>query len=447
MASQERQRDTQHSPGVGNHGRYYDSCDDGINPNLPFQHLAGLRSLSLVNTDSDEDSDGLRVPLHCHTPEHPSFHRQLGCMGSSLTSLKLHSIELSSISSDWRFLSSLTSLEHLDLQQAPAERGSSMVFEGSQSGLGGALPALSHLTRLRLEWQIDSTIKLALGMLTQLQELRLHACGEGFFEAADADSRLNLPHSLTHLDVKLSQDYDEICAPDLASLTALQHLQLQDAEGLDVGMMSGMARLTHLQLCMAPNTFDDACMMQLLDVLSDSQQLRHLQLEFCNDDSLQHSMVAEQLLRQCSALTASSHLTSLQLSGVRLPAACGEALFPADHFMPHLTTLKLRGRAKCWWHHPTAHGSGGEFIGCWRDIDRLIECCPSLIDLDLAGLVQRGVDMSELRHLWRLTSLVVSGKSVDDDCAEGLAQLTQLRVLTVIDPAKGRAGPPYCQSH
>ncbi|WIA28322.1 hypothetical protein OEZ86_010872 [Tetradesmus obliquus] len=66
---------------------------------------------------------------------------------------------------------------------------------------------------------------------------------------------------------------------------------------------------------------------------------------------------------------------------------------------------------------------------------------PNLPFQQLAGLRSlslRGVDISELRDLWHLTSLVVGGESVDDQCAENLAQFSGLRALTVINPAKDK---------
>lgn len=68
----------------------------------------------------------------------------------------------------------------------------SKTLAGSEAKLGHALTALSRLIRLRLHWEVDSTIKLALGQLTRLQELTLHPCGAA---AAGHRSRLNLPHS------------------------------------------------------------------------------------------------------------------------------------------------------------------------------------------------------------------------------------------------------------
>uniref|UniRef100_A0A383VDH4 F-box domain-containing protein n=1 Tax=Tetradesmus obliquus TaxID=3088 RepID=A0A383VDH4_TETOB len=414
----------------------HDLYNGDINPNLPFSQLAGLRSLSLVNANPQKDGAGLRVMLHCHTPEHPSFQRQLGCLGSSLTSLTLQSVQLSDISSGWHFVAALTSLQHLGLQQAPLSVCKSKTIAGSESKLGHALTALSRLTRLRLQWEIDNTIKLALGTLTRLQELRLHACGAA---AASQRSRLNLPHTLKHLDVNIPQWFNDDSTPDLASLTGLRHLQLQDAKWLNTGMMYGMSQLTHLHLCMACDGLNASCMPPLLDVLSVNQQLRHLQLEVGNADNLQDPMILVGPLEQCGALTSSSHLTSLQLRGLQLPAACGKLLFPEGRVLPDLFTLELPGKPQRWWDNDDHSAYGAPLEP--GDIDSLVRSCPGLYKLDVAGSLQPGVDMSGLKHLWRLTSLVVGGESVDDDCAEGLAQVAGLETLIIIDPAKNEENP------
>jgi hypothetical protein len=45
--------------------------------------------------------------------------------------------------------------------------------------------------------------------------------------------------------------------------------------------------------------------------------------------------------------------------------------------------------------------------------------------------VQRGVNLSDLQRLKRLTALDVAGDCVADSCAQGLAQLSSLKQLTI----------------
>jgi hypothetical protein len=450
-----------------------------FNVNISFQQLQDLQSLSLINSRRYES---FKVLLQCSAFEQLNFSAAteygalqggetssplhntrststvlkapttaLESLGKTqpglmppLTTLKLHYITLQGGEAGWRSLSALTTLQHLDLKQTP-----DLLQQRSAVELGEVLPQLTRLTYLSLEWQVTEQIKPAPAALTQLKDLRLQrprhlsVAQHHQHTAASPTSRLNLPHGLTRLEVHLAQQFctTDSSTPDLAYLTNLQHLELHDATWLNTSLMSDMAQLTHLQLCMGRNAFNAACMTDLLYVLGNNAQLRHLQLEFGTEESTQSSVikVPAELLEQCSALTTSSHLTTLQLSGVQLPNACGKRLFPAGRILPHLTTLKLFGKAKRWWDNgwnslpPSASDAP---IGPAGELYSLVECCPNLQNLDLAGAVQSGVDMSALRHLLRLTAVVVGGQGMDDNCAAGLGQVRQLRKLIVIDPAK-----------
>jgi hypothetical protein len=363
--------------------------------------------------------------------------------------LTLHSVNLKALSSGWGFLSALTALQQLDLRQTPPCISTSADV-ACNSKLGEAFTGLVGLKQLRLEWQFNKNIKLALGMLTQLKDLRLHPYEnarwclheEGPAAAASRPaSRLNLPHSLTHLVVQIPQHYSSTLTPDLASLTGLQHLQSERASHLDAQLLSCLAHLTHLQLSMKRSAITKSSTSHLLDVLPCNAQLQHLQLEFLDPYNTGDFIRVNS--RQCSSLTSHSHPTSLQLSGVQLPRSCGKLLFPAGGTLLHLTKIQLRGMIKWKWDSQRdqyVFDAPTPPIGPAGDLYRLVECCPNLEDLDLAGSLQCGVDMSPLRHLRHLTSLVVGGPSVDDRCAARLGQLTGLRTLTVVDP--GCKGEP-----
>jgi hypothetical protein len=242
-------------------------------------------------------------------------------------------------------------------------------------------------------------MKLALGALMQLKDLRLqqlqlpdHLREQSDIAATVAGPRspLSLPHSLTRLEVHLAQQFCSTCAPVLACLTALQHLQLQDAAWLPVeAMPHSMTQLTHLQLCMAPDAFSNGYKSTLLRrVLPSNKQLRHLQLEFVDAASPYDNKIQVELWL-CSALTTSSHLTSLQLSGVQFPEGSGITLFPAGRVLPGLTAPKLRGKAKGWWRCGSGYGERYDEslpIGLDDDMYNLVQCCPNLVELDLAGL-------------------------------------------------------------
>lgn len=218
-------------------------------------------------------------------------------MAVTLVSLKLHKIQLQGFPGGWHCMAALTALQQLDLKQAadihknpwygqpPASERLAAAAE-----LGEVLPRLTSLTQLRLEWQVDKNIRQALGLLTRLRELQLKQFHDNDNDsdsglAPEAPDCLCLPHSLTHLDVQLVQQFSNSSTPDFPALTALQHLQLQDATWLNTSMLSDMTRLTHLDVSMRGDNFSGACMGALLDLLPGMQRLQHLQLELSNEGS------------------------------------------------------------------------------------------------------------------------------------------------------------------
>jgi hypothetical protein len=88
-------------------------------------------------------------------------HNPFEHVSSTLTSLKLHDIEL-----DWRFhagwccLAALTALQQLHLRQAE--------YACTEGNLAEVLPQLTRLTKLHLEWTLDGKLRAALGLLPLL---------------------------------------------------------------------------------------------------------------------------------------------------------------------------------------------------------------------------------------------------------------------------------------
>jgi hypothetical protein len=457
---------------------------------LPFRRLQHLHSLSIVGGTSARDRPNVR--LQCANSQHPNGgnsssgrtssddgdsdnsypnsndeerwwygSRQRGYfnrpqkvndfkhVASTLTSLKLHSVELEGFCGGWGCLTALTALQHLDLQHAPLADpsrsdiysyhhimdGNRQLSEGEQ--LGGVLGKLTSITHLRLQWQMEDKMKEALGWLYQLQELQLYPLqGDRPYTRApsagddELDTPLRLPLALTRLEVHLCMDINSSSTPDLASLTALQHLQLTNTSTLDASLLSGLAQLTHLHISVRHcDKFSSEHMVALLGVLPLMQQLQHLSLEFF--DSRFNTSRPAVPVELCSALLSSSSLVSLHLSGVQLPSGCGTRLF--GQAMPQLKKINsLRKRYKPF------EAKGAEAISPHGDLNSLVANCPNLMELNLAGAVQQGVDLSGLQHLKYLTALVVGGECMDDSCAEGLAKLSGLKQLTVMQPRYNR---------
>uniref|UniRef100_A0A383VEX2 Uncharacterized protein n=1 Tax=Tetradesmus obliquus TaxID=3088 RepID=A0A383VEX2_TETOB len=380
----------------------------------------------------------------------------LAHVAPTLTSLKLHRVHLNGFPGGWQCLGALTGLQQLDLQQAPHippvyysySMGQHILttrhrdFAGPGE-LGGVLLQLECLTQLRLAWQMDITVRAAFGLMTQLRELKLQRRPPG--EAASADavtSAISLPPNLTRLEIDLWQALDRNHAPDLAALTALQHLQLVNIKTLDPGLLSSLQQLTHLHVAMRRKQLRKAGMTALLDVLPCLQKLQHLDLlqdhgydeeDDDDDDDDQeedgddegHGSALAMPLQQCTALLSSSRLTSLQLQGVQLPAACGVRMF-GTRLLPQLTAVKINFLQP--YHNRSSVVAAPALANA--DLASLVDCCPCLAELDLAGAVMAGADVSVLKHLASLTALVVGGACTDDRCAEGLAQLAGLKRLS-----------------
>jgi hypothetical protein len=417
---------------------------------LPLQQLKQLHHLELVNSEScyaqvsvmlqclpstivpygstpgGSSSIGPSPAASSNSP--PAAINLLEYVSSSLTSLKLHRITFQPslvVHNSYSCITALTALQLLDLKQAAYEDPANTL------ALTGALPQLTTLTQLHLEWHISNALNAAVGQLTKLQELRLCQRERRYNQFPDDQGapQLNLPSSLTHLEVELPHSFCALYTPSLSSVTALQHLQLKHIIKLDPTMMKHMTRLTHLELHV--RGMSSQSLSQLLDVVPAMQQLQHLQLDV-GGESVQHGLDGPVVgWRQCGAFTSSSNLTSLQLSGVRLSSAGSKELFPPNRKLPHLTTLKIRGTA-CRCHRD---GPASQPISGSADMYSLIECFPNLAELDLATAVQDGKSLSCLSHLAHLTALTVGGPTMDNICAAAVAEVTGLEKLTVIDPA------------
>jgi hypothetical protein len=303
---------------------------------------------------------------------------------------------------------------------------------------------------LHLHWKPDESVTAALGLLLHLQDLELK-----YAYIRDRNQRLSLPCSLTRLHVEAMQDFTSSSTPDLASLTALQHLHLEDIADLDPSLLSSLAQLTHLQVQL--RTFDrQPCLdftKGLMCALPQLSRLQHLALSY-ESDTWSGSSLSAVPFEQCGALTSSSHLTCLELNGVRLPGDCGSQLF--GKMMPHLKVLELNGtvrprpdlyaRTEC----VRSMDYSPKSFGRVEDVRSMVCNCPNLRVLHIAGAVQGGVDLCDLRLVSGLTALEVGGVCADDVCAAGLGQLSGLRSLAIYRPAPNietdRGHPVHDQS-
>jgi hypothetical protein len=214
-------------------------------------------------------------------------------------------------------------------------------------------------------------------------------------------------------------DINSSSVPDRQMLTTLRHFQLWDIARIEPSLLSNLTLLTSLQL-VTSYKFNNTHMAALLGVLPKLQQLQHLDI-LC---SLRHGSAATMQLEHCSALTASTNLVSLCLEGVHLPAGCSSQLF--GHMMPRLKAIHMDLE------RPTQNNPASlEHSLVQEDVAAVAANCPHLEKLVLHGVVQRGVNLSDLQRLSCLTALDIRGDFVDDSCAQGLAQLSSLKQLTI----------------
>lgn len=371
---------------------------------------------------------------------------------SELTRLVLSHVGVFGVAGSPSILAALaacTALRHLQLQHLfePRELGTEQPLTAPAALLQQQhLPHLSYLS-LGGELQSAQDVLQGLSTLTTLQDLEL----QGWCWVTDALLKAiqHLQH-LTSLRL-LETDRDVWCgAARFAQLTALQQLVLGYEEGpggafgcLNPAILSDLPQLHHLELHnigfhypeSAPALLlldadgddpvlpDPELVQQLLSVLAGMQQLTQLSLQRVD------SLAGAPVLQAYSALTASSALQHLDLSPACLGAGHEPPLwplvFPPERQLQQLTALSLS--------HATPRLTS-------NDLDRVVQCCPALKDLDLVESLttqQQGesqVDLAALTRLRSLTLLALSGV-IDDHTSVGiLVQLTGEGRAPLSDP-------------
>lgn len=209
-------------------------------------------------------------------------------------------------------------------------------------------------------------------------------------------------------------------------MSNLQELQLEWMR-LDPAALHSCTKLQLLDLYIFTIVVDGAddtgageCWRALLWAVGRLTQLRHLELA-------QPKNVSRAPDPSCfTALTASSHLTSLELQSTMInsgfmPSRALQHMLPPGRQMPHLRQLQL--------HRCFADHNGGIDAA---DIGRIAECCPGLRHLELVDVVHSAGAVNNLTKLQPcLTSLCVGGGAFKHtSAAAAVTQLTLLKALT-----------------
>lgn len=287
-------------------------------------------------------------------------------------------------------LSSLVHLQHLELMPGRDVAGLSP----------STLPRLQHLTYLKVKCLSDANL-YQLGALTSLQELHLWFWDDPADShlAASSLAGLVLPASLKKLSLE-----SEVGAELLSVAPAgLQHLMVNSG-------VYGPAE--------EPESF--------LSCIGRLQRLTALSL---NPGRYFAWLPAGPAY---SALTASSDLVRLEMTGYGFSSGLWSHVFVTTRKLPQLTSLSLTVFTKPNW------GGKEPIEFCAGDLSRLTSSCPSLSHIGTLCLQPR-LYVSELHKLSALTSLRVYFESVGPDSfgesMRGLAAVTQLQKLRLIKSA------------
>jgi hypothetical protein len=298
----------------------------------PRLHQAAVLALRSISASIEQQHEANSVLLY------------LDRHGQHIDSLELHGVDDSAVS--LRQLPANLQLSTLTLQEVAVQLQPGHGFQGVLGAAGAA--GAAALKQLQL-----TTCKL-------LDE-------EGMEGAAAPQLPAGLEHlsiSDTHSDGKLTQFLTGMVQP-MQQLTCLELAFVQ----LKQGALANMTQLRHLELAFCTLKGAEG-VEQLLHQLQHLPHLTHLDLVnslICAEDN--------PLAAAYSALTASSKLQHLNISGAMVPADALLHIFPAGRRLPCLQLLALKGIQQ-----PSGHQATAPEGSC------LVSCCPSLQSMDMQDL-------------------------------------------------------------
>lgn len=210
-------------------------------------------------------------------------------------------------------------------------------------------------------------------------------------------------------------------------LTRLELAALSSTAGVEAvvepGGIAGMTQLEHLSLSRFHILGGTAGLAQLLLHLQQMVQLTFLNFSYTQD--------VVSTAASYASLTASSKLQTLQVS-CRLPAGVWEHLLTCRQ-LPHLQRIIFNPSP---WGLPAWDPPGGTVA---RAGTRLVSCCPGLQHLTLIGGQYSAEQLTQLRGLSGLRSLVLHYTDPSTAGLEEVSQLTSLRRLHLVVPQDAEA--------
>jgi hypothetical protein len=321
---------------------------------------------------------------------------------------------------------------------------SSLCDDAAAEALAAAvsqLPNLQHLSlrSLRTGNICKESYTLPMGVLKQMQQLTYLELEDIGIEGRDKDRHELQPlRFLTRLvDLRVKKCGDRRRLITASMLSGAHHLARLELAGYGLALkpaaLAGKTRLQHLQIvrCRVGASGNEAKQLQLLSHLQPLQQLTHLDL---TDTLRLMTSPMQQVAAACAALTASSRLLHLNLSGCALPVGVWRHVFQGRTKLPKLRDLNIKGTDPSGgyegYDNYLAQPSG--YFSKALEGSRLVRCCPGLQFLDMRDVRYSAELLAQLQGLCELRTLHLEHyESTQEHGLQGVCQLTQLRELSV----------------
>jgi hypothetical protein len=310
-------------------------------------------------------------------------------------------------------LLSLTALHALPaLNRFDMSLREDMGLDAYQPSDAGELPScvisgLTTLTMLNLSGVLALESLQPFSLLTKLQHLDLDL-QLGVSDTAEAVQSGQQPfkqlQALTFLSIGLKECklVSTSSSPAFAGCTGLQSLYLFSPM-VDASACQGLTGLRLLNVWVHSAIENSAVggLAALLRHIASMQQLQRLVLSKGSPAAAVALGDADAEL--CMAVTASSHLMYLDLSGLRLPQAAWTRLFPPGRRLLQLCEFEVCFAGP----HTVWQDWGTEMLDC-SALEQLVNCCPAITALSPSNMSLFKQDVSlvpllRLRHLAQLS--------------------------------------------
>jgi hypothetical protein len=350
---------------------------------------------------------------------------------TALTSLKLHALGM--------------------LQQRSMPRE---VNVGAEQYLGGTLSSMIQTSKQLQELSLDlvDDVQACLtDAVSGLQHLQSFSCvlphSAEQVSASSHELLLQLPASLTALQLSAvveRDDCDSTKRPALRSaglslshLTGLKQLQLSHLQS-PAALVSGLTHLQRLVLdhvtlhaWTAAEAAEDPWRRPptapvFLEFLQQLTELEHLKVLGCNLFGIWEEVDPSRL----TALTASSHLTALQVQAYNpLPDNFLQHTLARDRQLQHIRSLQVAAPESSWTLLTLRLPSGRFECIKGADVAAVAACCPNLQQADFSRTLAGAAAGRGLTELTALTDLSLEGEACCTALAQEVAQLTGLSKL------------------